>query len=449
MDILTTILVFILTVSIIIVFHEFGHYIAARACGVKVLEFSLGFGKKIFSYSYGRDNTEYKVCALPLGGYVKMLGEEDDKFEEHEKHRAFQNQDLYKKFIIVFCGPLFNFILAIFFYFLIFTSGYQGVKPIIADVIEDSYAEQINMKKDDLVSSINAKEVNTWSEAIIEIMSSASSNEDIIFTVNRSGSLLNLSPIKNSKDLMKSESVFQEIGIVTSFSNSTYIGQVKENSLAHKYGINTGHKIISINDKTVITWNDIAREISNNINTKIKIILYDGTLKKELFIPVISIMENGKMKGKLGISPEIDNSQIEKNTIQIKHSITDSIILSVKKTYDMTVLTVDFIFQMILGNASAKNISGPVGIAKYASDSFSMGISTFLNLLAILSISIGILNLLPIPMLDGGHLAYYTVEFITGKPVSPNIQLYLQQFGIAFIIFLTIFALYNDIARLM
>ena len=155
------------------------------------------------------------------------------------------------------------------------------------------------------------------------------------------------------------------------------------------------------------------------------------------------------MKGKLGISPEIDNSQIEKNTIQIKHSITDSIILSVKKTYDMTVLTVDFIFQMILGNASAKNISGPVGIAKYASDSFSMGISTFLNLLAILSISIGILNLLPIPMLDGGHLAYYTVEFITGKPVSPNIQLYLQQFGIAFIIFLTIFALYNDIARLM
>ncbi|MBH32629.1 MAG: RIP metalloprotease RseP [Gammaproteobacteria bacterium] len=449
MDILTTILVFILTVSIIIVFHEFGHYIAARACGVKVLEFSLGFGKKIFSYSYGKDKTEYKVCALPLGGYVKMLGEEDNKFEEHEKHRAFQNQDLYKKFFIVFCGPLFNFILAIFFYFLIFTSGYQGIKPVISDVVQGSYAEQVDIRKDDLITYINSKEVNTWSEVIIKIMSSASNDEEIIFTVNRNGSLLNLTPIKNSRDLMKSENIFEEIGIVTHFSNSTYIGLVKDGSLAQKHGINAGHKIISINDKIVNTWNDVAGEISKNINKQIKIILYDGTLEKELFIPVDSIMENGEMKGKLGISPEIDSSQIEKNTIQIKHSVSDSLILSVKKTYDMTVMTVDFIFQMILGNVSAKNISGPVGIAKYASDSFSMGISTFLNLLAILSISIGILNLLPIPMLDGGHLAYYTAEFIMGKPVSPNIQLYLQQFGIAFIIFLTIFALYNDIARLM
>ena len=323
MIILSTILVFLLTISIIVIFHEYGHYIAARMCGIKVLQFSVGFGKKIASFKFRNSETEFKICALPLGGYVKMLDENEGKVSESDKKFAFNNQPLFKRAFVVANGPIFNFILAFFFYFLILYIGSPGLKPVVYDVVENSIVEGVGLQAND--------------------------------------------------------------------------------------------EIVSINNSKTMSWSSVIRQ----------------------------------MVGKIGIGPMIDQDFVDKNTIYINHDFLESIKLSIYKTYDMSVLTLKFLKMMVTGKVSSENISGPIGIAQYAKDSFDIGLMSFLSLLAILSISIGILNLLPIPMLDGGHLLNYFFEFILRRPLSEGMQIHLQKIGLIFIIFLTFFAFYNDISKLI
>ena len=199
MTLIFTILVFIITISIIVTFHEYGHYIAARLCGVKVLEFSVGFGKRLFGKKFGRDKTDYKVCALPLGGYVKMLDERDGEVKDFEKKRAFNNQSLSRRAIIVFSGPLFNFILAVFFYFLIFIGGYSGFQPLASVLTSNSVAENIGMMEGDIIYSVNSSKVNTWSDATLQTIKSASNKEDILFEVLRNDEIKLLSKVNYKK----------------------------------------------------------------------------------------------------------------------------------------------------------------------------------------------------------------------------------------------------------
>ena len=449
MSIIYTIFVFILTVSIIVTFHEFGHYIAARLCGVKVLEFSLGFGKKLFGIRIGKDETEYKVSALPLGGYVKMLDEREGQVKDFEKNRAFNNQSLAKRFIIVFAGPFFNFILAVFFYFLIFIGGYSGFKPSVSFVATNSIVEDIGMEQDDIIYSVNSIKVKTWSEVTLQTVKFITDEKNINFVVLRDNNFFPLKEIDYKKISFEETNILQYLGILNFANKSLKIGHVEKNSPADLSGLAVGDKILSINNSVVINWNDIVNTIKANPSQILKLNILRENIKKNINVIPSLITHNGSEIGRLGISPLIENDEILKNKVYVRYSFSDSLKFAVLKTYDFTLLTFNFIIKLIKGDASSDSISGPVGIAGYAADSFSSGYTSFLSLLAMLSISIGILNLLPIPMLDGGHLMYYLVEFITRKPVPERVQLVLQQVGITFLILLSFFALYNDLMRIM
>ena len=449
MSIIYTVFVFILTVSIIVTFHEFGHYVAARLCGVKVLEFSIGFGKKLFGIRIGKDKTEYKVSALPLGGYVKMLDEREGEVKDSEKNRAFNNQSLAKRFIIVFAGPFFNFILAIFFYFLIFVGGYSGFKPSVSFVSTDSLVEDIGMQKDDIIYSVNSVKVKTWSEVTLQTVKFITDEKDINFIVLRNNDFFELKKIDYKKIPLEETNILQYLGILNFVNKSLKIGYVEKNSPADHAGLMPEDKIIAINKSPVINWNDIVNIIKDNPGKSLELNILRKNTKRNINVTPELIKNNGLEIGKLGISPLIENDEILKNKVYIKYSFIDSIRFAVFKTYDFTLLTFNFIIKLVKGDASSDSISGPVGIAGYAADSFSSGYTSFLSLLAMLSISIGILNLLPIPMLDGGHLMYYLVEFITRKPIPERVQLILQQVGITLLILLSFFALYNDLMRIM
>ena len=449
MDIISTTFIFILTVSIIVTFHEFGHYIAAKLCGVKVLEFSVGFGKRLFGKKFGKDKTDYKVSALPLGGYVRMLDEREGNVIDVEKKRAFNNQSLLKRTFIVFAGPLFNFILAIFFYFLILSGGYTGFKPEIGVIASGSIAEKIGFEEGDRINSVNLNEVRTWSEVTLQIMKVASDENDIYFEVKRNGKFINLKKVSYELINFENKNILENIGIYNFVSKSLEVGYVEDNSPAYEAGIIIGDKFLSINGVEVTNWFEMVNIIKKSPNKELKISVLRNDNKEILYVtPAIYNSESGKI-GRLGVRPLIDQNEVSKNKIQIKHSFYESLKLSVIKTYDFTILTINFISKLVMGEASFKNISGPVGIAGYAADSFNNGYTSFLGLLAMLSISIGILNLLPIPMLDGGHLMYYLVEFIIRRPIPESIQLVFQQLGMTFLIFLSFFALYNDILRIL
>ena len=449
MSLIYTILIFVLTISIIVTFHEYGHYLAARLCGVKVLEFSVGFGNKLFGKKLGRDKTEYKICALPLGGYVKMLDEREGNVSESEKNRAFNNQSLLKRFFIVFSGPLFNFILAIFFYFLIFTSGYDGFQPNVGVVKANSTAESIGMNPGDIIYSVNNKRVKTWSDVTLQSVKSSAEENDIIFEVLRKGNLIKLANINYKNISLDQSNILDSLGILNFISKTLKIGFVEDGSPAFNSGLKRHDKVISINNIKVNNWNEIVNIIKNSPKKILNLyILSEGKYKNVKVTPEI-IKKNNVQFGRLGISPFVDENDILQNKINVKYGFFESIKLSIVKTYDFTLLTLNFIVKLIKGEVSSKSISGPVGIAGYAADSFKSGYTSFLGLLAMLSISIGILNLLPIPMLDGGHLMYYLVEFIIRRPIPERVQLVFQQVGITFLIFLSFFALYNDLLRIM
>ena len=449
MSLIYTILIFILTISIIVTFHEFGHYIAARLCGVKVLEFSVGFGKRLFGKKAGKDMTDYKICALPLGGYVKMLDEREGKVENFEKDRSFNNQSLLKRSIIVFSGPLFNFILAVFFYFLIFMGGYNGFQPSVGSLINNSVGENIGIEEGDIIYSVNLKNVNTWSDATLQTIKIATEKKNINFEVLRNNEVIKLREFGYEKISLENQNIFENLGILNFASKSVTIGYIEKESAAEISGLFVGDKILSINGVIVKNWVEIVNFIKESPGVKLSLYILRDNDNKIINVVPKKLINNGSVTGRLGVSPLIDNDLISKNTIKLKYGFFDSVKLSVIKTYDFTLLTFNFILRLIKGEASSNSISGPVGIANYASDSFNNGYTSFLGLLAMLSISIGILNLLPIPMLDGGHLMYYLIEFIMRRPVPDKVQLVFQQVGISFLILLSFFALYNDLLRIM
>jgi len=439
---------FLVAITILVAIHEYGHYWVAKTLGVKILRYSIGFGKPLYKKTFGADKTEFVIAAIPLGGYVKMLDEREADVAASELPRAFNRQSVSKRFAIVFAGPLFNFIFAVFAYWAMFVNGTPGIKPIVSDIAADSPAQIAGLRQGDTIVSINDFETPVWDVVIAEFVPALmDASITKVIVKNKDGIMDELSfNFSSVKFDLEQDNIFKTLGFQPwRPALIAEVGAVLEGEPADKAGVLKGDVILAVNGISVKDWNGMAKEISKYPEQRVNLRLKRQNDTREIDIITKSIQVKNKKIGRVGIAPVSFPDEM-KTTYQ--YSIFESIPKAIETTWLSSKRTVNFLYKMVVGEISLKNISGPISIAKYAGLAADAGFSKFVGLLAIISISLGVLNLLPIPMLDGGHLMYYVIEIIKGSPVSASAEMFGQQIGLVLLLMLMSLAFYNDLLRL-
>lgn len=453
---LLTLLAFAFTLGLLVTIHEYGHYQVAKWCGVKVLKFSIGFGKQLYSRKIGRDQTEFILAAIPLGGYVKMLDEhelEDSaEYGLHDMSRALNRQSVAKRMAIVVAGSGANLLLAIFFYWLLFMMGIVGLKPIIGHITDNSPAAKASMKRGETIQSINGKPVTSWQDARWALLNASMQEApvEIIATNNGNETHLHELSLVNFKQEDFETDILEKLGLgIYQPDVPARIGEIIPDSPAAKAGLQTNDLVLKANHKDVSFWEDFVQEIRRNPGVEIEIVIQRNGQPQTLHIKPESIVENHKATGRIGASFKMAPHDLDALFVTTHYAPVAALGQAIGKTWDTAIFSLKMIGNMLIGKVSWKSMSGPVSIASYAGQSANMGIKVFLGFLAVISISIGVLNLLPIPVLDGGHFMYYMAEIFTGKPVSEATMIIGQKVGFILLGFMMVLALYNDINRLI
>ena len=453
MSLLDYLIPFIGALAILIVIHELGHFLVARWCGVKVLRFSLGFGKVLASVRAGRDGTEWTISAFPLGGYVKMLDEREGEVAEHELPRAFNRQPVGKRFAIVAAGPLANLLLAVVLYWGLFSTGSEELRPRIAAPAAASPAMSVGLIAGDSIELVDGDAVRSWQELRWLLLKHAIDGETIMLGVRSEGSqtlaerpisLSGLSIDEAGEDLVK------QIGMAPYRPPiPAEIGRVADESPAALAGMRSGDRVLAIDDRPVSDWVDLVRMVRDSEGRSLAFLL--DRAGERILVDVVPRTEevDGQQVARIGVAVRDRPELREAMFVTVRYGALEGLWKAVRQTWETSVLSVSVIGKMIFGDVSWKNISGPVTIADYAGQSAQLGLSHYLKFLALISISLGVLNLLPIPILDGGHLLYYMIEIIKGGPIPERIMEIGQQVGMAVLLMLMGFAFYNDINRLI
>lgn len=481
---MVTIAAFIITIGILVTIHEFGHFQVARWCGVKVLRFSIGFGKPLFSTTLGKDKTEFVLALIPLGGYVKMLDErviaqeleqktsQISTYSEQELTRAFNRQSVWKRIAIVAAGPLANLLLAILIYWGLFVSGVTVMRPVIGGVVDESAASVTELKAGDLIKRVDGSIVESWQDVRWILLKKSLSNSvkesvenksvaatviakfDVINTDNEEKIInLNLSGVdKNNLD----SDILEQLGLIQYQPKiSPIIGEVTQKSVAEQAGLKAGDKIIAVNKLLVKDWDGFVRVVRSSPMQTISVD-YErhvaATVEQHtVLITPEKLQEHGKSIGRIGAAAKVDvvqaQADLNKLLVEVHYSYLHALVMAFDKTWDTATFSLKMLGKMLTGQMSFKGISGPATIASYAGQSAELGFKVFLGFLATISISIGVLNLLPIPVLDGGHLLYYVVEIFKGSPVSERVMEFGQRFGFGVLGLLMTVAIFNDITR--
>lgn len=452
MDVLQSILAFVFVLGILITFHEYGHFQVARFFDVKILRFSVGFGKPLWKRSFGEDGCEFVIATLPLGGYVKMLDEREGDVDENEKHRAFNNKPLLQRILVVVAGPLFNFIFAIAAYWVMFIVGVEDYKPVIGEVDKASIAARAGIESGDRVIAVDGRTTPTWTAVIDSTVSNVVNAKQVVFTVQGDSKerqvQIDLSQI--SIDEMASGKLFRAMGIHPKrYPVPAVIGEILPGGAAKASGLQSGDRVLRVDGEPVESWMAWVQAVRGHPGEELQVeVLRAG---ESILVPVVpeEVEENGAFIGRIGAA--VDPVYLEeRNYIAIEsYSPFPAFYRALQKTVEMSVLTLKILGKMLAGEASVKNLSGPVSIAQYAGKTADLGLTSFLSFMAIISVSLGVLNLLPIPLLDGGHLLYYLLEMVKGSPLSEAFQVAGQQVGLIVLLGLMSIALYNDILRLM
>ncbi|SFK12824.1 regulator of sigma E protease [Nitrosomonas aestuarii] len=452
MSILYTLASFIIALGILITFHEFGHYLVARWNGVKVLRFSVGFGRPIFRKRLGKDQTEWVVAAIPLGGYVKMLDENEGIVAKQDLSRAFNRQPVARRFAIVAAGPLANFLLAIVMYWFMFILGVEGIKPMLGPAVPDTPVAQAQFEEGETIVSIENELVESWQDARWTLLRYAVNRSPVVNveTINQKGEInwrqLDLSGVHPDE---LEGNVLGKIGFnVYQPEIKPIIAEVMAGGAGERAGLQTGDEILAVNDKDIYSWIEFVPEVQANPGRALVIDVLRNDQIIVLNITPETVTENGQKIGRIGIMPKVDQSLFDALRVTVTYPAAEAVMIAINKTWETTVLTLRMLSKMITGDVSWKNISGPITIADYAGQSAQMGLVSYLAFLALISVSLGVLNLLPIPILDGGHLMYYIVEIIKGSPVSEKTIIIGQKVGLMMLFTLMTFAIYNDINRL-
>ncbi|MEH6588824.1 MAG: RIP metalloprotease RseP [Halioglobus sp.] len=451
MELITTIAITLATLAILVGIHEFGHFWVARRCGVKVLKFSIGFGKSFLSWK-DASGTEYSFAIIPLGGFVKMLDEREGEVAAHELDQAFNRKPVLQRIAVVAAGPLANFLLAIVAYWFLFMNGETGVVPIIDKVAIGSEADIAGLEAGQEIVAVDGRQTPTWQALSFRLLDRIGDSGPMHFAVKYPDSeMVYESEVVLDEWLAGAEApdLFAGLGL-TMYRPAVppLFDEVVAGGAAEKAGLLPGDQALRADGIEMAQWMDWVEYVRARPGQAIDLeFLRAGEEMRVELVPASITSEDGEVYGQVGLSvkpPELPPHMIR----EFDRGPIDSLTASVVRTGELAFFTLNSIKKMLVGLISPKNLSGPITIAKVASASAKSGLESYISFLALLSVSLGVLNLLPIPVLDGGHLLYYLVELVAGRPVPEKVQMIGYQLGLFIVLGIMTLALYNDFARL-
>jgi regulator of sigma E protease len=446
-----TLLAFIAAIAILVVIHEMGHYCVARLCGVKVLRFSVGFGKTIYTKRFANSETDWVISAIPLGGYVKMLDEREGKVVAQELHLAFNRKPVLQRMAIVVAGPVANLLLAILLFWALFIYGVPSLKPVLGKVLPNTPAATASLQAQETIISINEQAIPSWEQVSWVLLDLAlqGATEAHIEARTTQGEVVRhvlnlraLTPDNMDENFLHSLGLQPYQPLVP-----PVIGKLVEGGVAQRAGLLSNDKILRVDSQRIEDWKELVEAVRGHPGQLLKLeIERSGTLRVLNLTPEIASEANITV-GKIGAAPYIDRRELDALLTVVRYTPLAAFEHAVRKTWEISKVSLKTLGKMVIGEMSLKNLSGPITIADYAGQSAQMGIVAYLNFLALISISLGVLNLLPIPLLDGGHLLYYMAELIKGSPMSENAWGAGQKVGIVLLFTLMALALFNDFSR--
>lgn len=439
---------FILALGILVAVHEWGHFYVARKCGVQVERFSIGFGKPIWRRQ-GKSGTEYVIAMIPLGGYVRMLDGRIDDVPLELEEKAFNHKPVLQRMAIIAAGPGVNFIFAFFALWLMYLVGLETVKPVVKAVEDNSIAEIAGVKAGDEIISIDGRRTPDWEAVNLEMVSNIGGENTVVTVRNASNSekevTFNLTTWNFDPDI---ESPLSSLGLTPFRPDPTLtVGFVGEGSAAQEAGLLPGDKITALNGDELSSWNALVDVIVDNPGETISLAIERDGQQRTLRATIARRDTAQGQSGYLGVSPTFEPWP-EGYVFTHQYGIIEAIGIALDKTWRLMTLSVEMIGKLLTGDVSVKNLSGPISIAQGAGTSAGYGLAYFLSFLALISVNLGIINLLPLPMLDGGHLMFFIVEWITGKPVPEAVQEWGYRIGGVLLFMIMGIAIFNDIARI-
>lgn len=447
---MTTLLAFLVTLGLLIVVHELGHYTAARWAGVRVLRFSVGFGRPLLT-RMDRRGTEWTLAAIPLGGFVKMLDEREETVATEALPYAFNRQTLGKRILIVAGGPLANLLLAIILLWGLYLHGVPTVRPMLGDPPVATAAAHAGITSGEIVLSLNDVPVADWQDLAIRLLDSPSGTPIQLETEGLNGyrhsRVLTAEALEQAR---RADEPLSTLGLTPGHPElPPVIGKLIPNGAAARAGLQSKDRILVSDGLAVRAWNDLVKDVREHPNKDLAWEIDRNGERLMLRIRPDQFDENSQKIGRIGAMPQIDPVVLERVRHEMRFGFFEAGQRAVSQTWNLSVFSLKMLGRMLLGEASLKNLSGPLTIADYAGQSAQAGFIAYTGFLALISISLAVLNLLPIPLLDGGHLLYYLVEWVRRKPVSERVQAVAQRAGMAVLLTLMLFAFYNDLIRLL
>lgn len=448
--ILWNLLFFLIALGILIAVHEYGHFWVARKCGVKVERFSIGFGKAIWQKT-GKDGTEYTLAMIPLGGYVKMLDERVDDVPPALREQAFNNRPLWQRSAIVAAGPVANFLFAVVAYWLVALIGVPAVKPVIGDVAPQSIAAQAGIEPGMELTEVSGIKTPDWESVNFQLIAHIGDDEMTLAVKpdeHAAYAIEKKLDLENWSFDPESESALRTLGMTPFRPEITKsIAQVIEGSAAERAGLLVGDELLSLNNSEVSDWTSVVETIRANPGESLPLLVSRGGVELSLTLVPDTNEQDGKAIGYAGFAPKVEPWP-ESHKLVLQHGPLDAIPAALDKTWQVVTLTAGMIKKLFTGDVAVKNLSGPISIAKGAGMTADFGLVYFLSFLALISVNLGIINLLPLPVLDGGHLLFFGIEAVTRRPVSERVQDMGYRVGTAVIVTLMAVAIFNDFARL-
>ena len=452
MGLINTVVAFIVALGVLIVVHEYGHYLVARLCGVKVLRFSVGFGRPLALWRRGADRTEWVIAAIPFGGYVKMLDEREGAVAPEELHRAFNRQSVWRRLAIVIAGPTFNLAFAVLVYAGLFMYGLPEARPVLAEPPPGRVAAAAGLHSQDTVQAVEGVPITTWQELRWRVLQAALQRESLRLQVqtgrgNLAEATLDLRGYPT--DEVETDAL-ERVGLrLYRPPLEPVIGQVVAGNPAERAGLAAGDRIVRAGDKRIDTWDSLVAEVRAHPGKALQLLVESDGKTKMVELTPESVASGDQRIGRIGAAPFIPPAHAEKMLVTVRHGFFGSLAKGLAKTWDISSFSLKMLGRMLVGEVSWKHLSGPVTIADFAGQSAQAGWISYLTFLALISISLGVLNLLPIPLLDGGHLMYYAIEIVKGSPVSDRAMELGQRVGLALLLVMMAFAFYNDLNRLL